>query len=113
RNVGDLDRLLELVVQAFVRRSSAARCSLMLVNQDGTEICVKKAVGMPSGTPWAPVPMGSGLAGHVAQRGLPLLVDDVEQLRGGAAQARPDVQSSYRTRSCLLLPLRAPRGVIG
>src|SRR5207247_88090 len=61
---------------------------------------------------WAPVPFGKGLAGRAAKTGLPLLVGDVDRLLIGspepAAGAKP-----YRTNSCLLLPMRASRGVLG
>jgi diguanylate cyclase (GGDEF)-like protein len=111
RSVGDLERLLEEVVQVFARRSGAERCSLMLVDEPRGELFVRKSFGLPQGPPRAPVPIGRGFAGHVAKTGLPLLVADVDHLR---AEVAPDsAPGDYRTRSCMLLPLRATRGVIG
>jgi diguanylate cyclase (GGDEF)-like protein len=111
RSVGDIDRLLDQVVQLFARRSGAERCSLMLVEESRGELHVRKAIGLPDATARPPVPVGRGFAGHVAKTGLPLLVGDVDGVR---AQVAPDsAPGGYRTNSCMLLPLRAARGVIG
>jgi diguanylate cyclase (GGDEF)-like protein len=111
RSVGDLERLLDQVVQVFARRSGAERCSIMLLDEPRAELTVRKALGLPDGPPRPPVPVGRGFAGHVAKTGLPLLVADVDHVR---AEVAPDsAPGAYRTRSCMLLPLRAARGVIG
>jgi diguanylate cyclase (GGDEF)-like protein len=111
RNVSDLERMLELVVQTFASRGRAARCSLMLLDESRSELYVRKSLGLPEGAPWAPVPVGKGFAGRVAKSGLPLLVADTEAMRGeNGFECRP---GAYRTRSCLVLPLRASRGILG
>jgi diguanylate cyclase (GGDEF)-like protein len=111
RCVGDLDRLLDQVLQVFAARSSAERCSLMLVDEPRGELHVRRAVGLPDDAPRTPVPMGQGLAGHVAKTGLPLLVADMDLVKAKLGAER--ASGPYSTRSCLILPLRAPRGVIG
>jgi len=108
RQIGDLDRALEEIVRAFVRRSSATRCSVLLLDEAHATIRVAKAVGLPDATERPPVAVGEGLAGRVAKTGAPLVAPDVNRLEGDGA-----TDASYRTRSCLLVPLRAPRGVIG
>jgi diguanylate cyclase (GGDEF)-like protein len=113
RSVSDLERLLEEVVRVFARRAAAQRCSLMLVDEARNELYVRKSLGLPDDTPPAPVPVGVGFAGHVAKTGVPLLVADVERLRRTTLPAPSPSPGHYRTRSCLILPLRGARGVLG
>ncbi len=114
RSVNDLDRALDEILRRFGRRTDATRRSILLVDDERRELHVRKAVGLPDAAPRAPVPLGSGLAGRAAKSGRPLLVADVEQFRAGLHERAPSPDSAtYRTRSCLLLPLRAARGVIG
>jgi diguanylate cyclase (GGDEF)-like protein len=97
----------------FARRATASRCSLMLVDDARNELYVRKSVGMPEDAAAIPVPVGRGLAGHVARTGVPLLVADIERLRRTTLPAPSPSQGAYRTRSCLILPLRGSRGVLG
>jgi diguanylate cyclase (GGDEF)-like protein len=114
RSVGDLDRALDQVLRCFERRSGATRCSLLLVDTAHGELTVAKSVGFPDAAPRPPVPVGRGPAGEVAKSGAPLLAADVAQLREFRdSRPRPSDAASYRTRSCLILPLRASRGVVG
>jgi len=114
RSVDDLDRVLEQVLRCFERRSGATRCSLLLVDEAHADLRLAKSVGLPDAAPRAPLPLGVGPAGRVAKTGTPLLAADVEQLSGfREGRARPADAASYRTRSCLLLPLKAFHGVVG
>jgi diguanylate cyclase (GGDEF)-like protein len=114
RSVADLDRVFDEIVDCFARRADATRCSLLLVDDAKGELRVARAAGFPDATTRPPVPIGKGLAGHVAKTGWPLLAADVEQLDEVRANRLPGADAAaYRTRSCLILPLSASRGVVG
>ena len=91
RNVNELDRLLELVVEVFARRSTADRCSLMLVDSAHEALHVRKSVGLPDARARPPVPLGKGFSGRVATTGMPLLVTNVALLprRRSGGERRP------------------------
>lgn len=112
RSVDDLERLLDQVVASFIRRSGARRCSVMLRDSTGgrDELYVRKAAGLPDPEAWDPVPVGSGISGHVARTGNPLLVRDLKETDLPAAAG---ARSDYRTESFLVLPLRGSEGVGG
>jgi diguanylate cyclase (GGDEF)-like protein len=118
RSIGELDRLLGLVLDLFVRRTDAERASLMLVDETGGELQVRKSIGLPASAANAKVAVGTGLAGHVAQSGAALVTSDVEEVRAALLPVLREPRGKgskrvYRTRSCLLLPLRGTRGVLG
>ncbi|MCE9635722.1 MAG: sensor domain-containing diguanylate cyclase [Planctomycetes bacterium] len=118
RAIDDVERLLDLAIAAFQRRSNADRCSILLYDRERVDLSVRRTTAprrdaADSGADTTLVP-ASGLAAHVARSGRPLLLSDV-------ATAPPDVlpllgdsvQRGYRTTSCLLLPLRGVEDVFG
>jgi diguanylate cyclase (GGDEF)-like protein len=114
RSIDDLDRLMEQVIQVFSRRSGATRCSLLLLDETRRELHLRRWTGLPESLVPVPVPVGSGLAGQVVRSGMPLLVADIGRLRGAPLRTGTGEDAvPYKTPSCLLLPLRAARGVIG
>jgi diguanylate cyclase (GGDEF)-like protein len=114
RDVGDFDHVLDEVVRRFAGRADAARCSLLLVDEERGDVGVAKAVGLPDGVARSRVPLGTGLAGSVAKTGSPLFVSDVDRLAAeGRVRTNPADAAGYRTKSCVVLPLRTSRGVIG
>ena len=61
----DLDRLLELILTAAARVVDADRCSLFIVDRERHELWTKIA----QGTGEIRIPLGTGIAGCVAQTG--------------------------------------------
>ena len=104
----DLDRLLELIVRAAARVVEADRCTLFLVDHERGELWSKVAQGV--GMKEIRFPMGRGIAGAVAQTNTSVNIPD--------AYADPrfnqnvDLQTGYRTRSILCIPMRSVVGEV-
>jgi HD-GYP domain-containing protein (c-di-GMP phosphodiesterase class II) len=104
----DLDRLLELILAAATRVVDADRSSIFIVDRDRQELWTRVAQGAGE----IHIPLGSGIAGHVAASGETVNIPD--------AYADPrfnrtvDQHTGYRTRSILAVPmLGASREVTG
>src|SRR4051812_6931733 len=95
----DLNQLLDLILSEAVKVVEADRCTLFLLNREGNELCSKVAHGTPSELR---VPLGSGIAGAVAQSGRSVnLQDAYSDLRFNPSY---DVASGYRTKTLLTVP---------
>jgi putative ABC transport system ATP-binding protein len=105
-----LESLLEQVLEAITARAAALlgadRATLFVVDRARGELWSKVAQGHAE----IRIPLGSGIAGHVAETGRPRNVAD--------AYADPrfdpevDRASGYRTGSLLSLPIRNSRGEV-
>lgn len=77
----DLDALLNTSLQLLAEITKAEHASIMLVEQDDSSLMVTRAVlGVPAAVnrnSYIRFPMGSGIAGWVAQHRTALIVDDV------------------------------------
>ena len=104
----DLDRLLQLIVQAASRVVEADRCSLFLLDRARSELWSKVAQGV--GTREIRFAVGKGIAGAVAQTNQSINIPD--------AYADPrfnrnvDKETGYRTKSILCVPMRSLEGEI-
>ncbi len=106
----DLDRLLPLIMGEVTKVMEADRSSLFLVDRERHEIWSKVAQGLEVRE--IRVKIGTGIAGHVAATGHTVHIPD--------AYADPrfdrttDLQTGYRTRSILAVPMvNKPGEVIG
>ncbi len=114
RAVGELERLFGVIVATFQRRADAERSSLLLLDRAAQSLVLQKAEPPREREAFAPIPLGSGLAGTVAASGRALLVrDDAELERAVDAIPGAARRDGYRTPSCLILPLHASEGVAG
>ena len=103
--------MLEQGLFVFTRKLGqlldAERASLFLVERETQTLLLRVAEDLPQDVE-VRIPMGSGIAGAVAKSGLTIRVDD--------AYADPrfnrevDVQSGFRTRSILCLPVKDRSG---
>lgn len=102
----DLDKLLALILDTAVQGVGADRGTLYLVGEDGKELCSKVLQGAELVE--IRLPVGTGLAGHVARTGESLSIPDVYQ----DPRFHPDVdrRTGYRTRSMLCMPLKDKDG---
>jgi HD-GYP domain-containing protein (c-di-GMP phosphodiesterase class II) len=102
----DLDRLLKLIVDAAARVVDADRCSLFLVDRERGQLWTKVA----QGTKEIRIPLGSGIAGAVAERGecisLPDAYDDTR------FNQTIDKETGYRTKAILCVPMRSLEGEV-
>jgi HD-GYP domain-containing protein (c-di-GMP phosphodiesterase class II) len=108
----DLDRLLELIVQEARSVVEADRVSLFLLDKDRNELWSKVAQGLTGQRREIRFPAGRGIVGECVSRG------DVINIPDAYADARfnrdVDVQTGYRTRTILCVPMRDHRGdVVG
>jgi putative methionine-R-sulfoxide reductase with GAF domain len=100
----DLDRLLERIVDASARVVHADRGSLYLADWDGYYIISRVA----QRTQAIRMPIGTGIAGRVAETGMAVRVDDAYD----CPYFNPDVDrlSGYHTMSVLCVPMVSALG---
>jgi adenylate cyclase len=107
-SVLELDELLKKIVTSTSEVMNAERASLFLVDPKTGELWSKVAQGM--GSTEIRVPIGVGIAGHVALTGETINIEDAYlDLR---FNPEIDKRSGYRTRSVLCMPLRNESGAI-
>lgn len=101
-----LDALLDLILAESIKTVDADRGSLFIIDRDRTHLLSKIALGERE---MIRMPMGRGIAGHVAETGRPLNIPD--------AYADPrfnptvDKTTGYHTHSILCVPMLGSRGV--
>lgn len=95
----DLDRLLDLIVNSVADLVQADRASLFIVDHETNELWTHTAQG--SGI--IRLPIGSGIAGSVAQNGTTINIADAQ--RDERFNNENDKRSGYHTRSILCMPL--------
>ena len=105
----DLDALLQLVVEETARVAGADRCTLFLVDRERGTLYPKIAQGVREGEAIR-VPLGVGIAGHVAKTGEVLNLADA--YRDPRFNPAVDQATGYRTLSLLCVPLRHPDGAV-
>lgn len=104
-----LDPLLDQIVAAATRVADAERCSLFLVSRDRRELWSKVAQGTRR---VIRLPMGAGIAGHVAETGRVLNIPDA--YADARFNREVDVSTGFVTRSILCVPMCArDRQVVG
>jgi CheY-like chemotaxis protein len=102
----DLDQLLGQVVHTARRETSADRVSLMLLDQATGELTIEAAVGLHLDVvAQAKQKVGKGIAGWVAKRGEPLLLDDKSPLDPQIREAMNNDEVS----SALSVPLKVKK----
>lgn len=106
----DLDGLLQLILLAAARMVEAERCSLFLVDRDSGQLWTKIAHGFDLGSEIR-VPLGVGIAGHVAQSGQVVRLEDAYDDPHFSSEV--DRRTGYRTRTLLCVPMKNMHGVIG
>jgi putative ABC transport system ATP-binding protein len=105
--------MLEQALRAFTRRVGellrAERASLFLVDRDAQQLVLRVAQDLPRGEE-VRIPLGTGIAGAAATSGSAVNVPDAyEDPRFNRAV---DLQTGFRTRSVLCLPLLDSRGEV-
>jgi len=101
----DIETLLPLILKEATRVVEAERCSLFILDRDKNELWSRIAQGA---TQEIRVPVGSGIAGAVAQTG------QVVNIRDAYEDARFnrsfDASNNFRTKAILCVPMRDARG---
>ncbi|NOZ20562.1 MAG: SpoIIE family protein phosphatase [Planctomycetes bacterium] len=104
----DLRALMDLIVSETTKVMGADRSSLYLVDEGNQELFTWIAEGLQDKQ--IRVPIGEGIAGHVAKTRKPLNVEDA--YRCPHFDQEWDKKTGYRTRSVLCLPLFTHDGTI-
>ena len=105
-SVLDLQELLKKMVQEISRVLSSKGCIIRLL--ENGKLSVKSYFGIPGGSE-AEIELsaGDGIAGWVAEKGLPLLVQDISQLP-------PEMKApALDAKSVICVPLKVGEAVIG
>jgi putative nucleotidyltransferase with HDIG domain len=107
-SVTDLDSLLQLMAEATRELLAADRATIFIVDRERGELWSRVALG----TGEIRIPIGTGIAGTVAETG------ETINIRDAYADPRfnpePDQQSGYQTKSLLTFPMTGQEGrVIG
>ncbi len=104
----DPDALYESIVDVSSKMVDAEKVSLMLPEEDRTELFIKAVRGINKVIAKnIRVKVGEGIAGKVYQKGEPLMVSDIE--KNLSTKTRPN----YKTNSFVSIPLRIGDETIG
>ncbi|HET9451345.1 MAG TPA: HD domain-containing phosphohydrolase [Aggregicoccus sp.] len=101
----DLELLLPLILFEATKVVEADRCSLFILDRERNELWSKVAQGSKSEIR---LPVGSGIAGAVAETGAVLNIPDAYE--DERFNRTFDIQSGYRTTAILAVPMRDANG---
>jgi len=100
----DLDEVLTLVMERINAVLRVEAGSLLLIDDETGELVFKIALGEKAeGVKPFRLPMGQGIAGHVAQSGEPLMISDAQKDRRHYRAV--DVTTDFLTKSMLCVPM--------
>ncbi len=106
----DSDEILKMIVDKAVGIMKAKIGSLMVIDEKSNELVIKYAIGLDEETVRnTRVRIGEQVAGWVAEKGVPLLVEDVERDERFRLKNNP----KYETKSLLSVPVFIKDKVIG
>lgn len=107
----ELDRLLEKIVLSIAAVMGVEIVSIMLVEKETNEMTIRAATGLPDEiVKTTRQKVGTGIAGWVAEKGEPLLINDVEK---DARFNKLVSDAKYKTKSLLSVPLVSKGGILG
>jgi K+-sensing histidine kinase KdpD len=107
---GEVHEMLTLIVRMIAELLSAKIVSLMLVDQTRSELFIKVSYGLDKKiVEHTRVKIGEGIAGTVAETGMPLLIDNIERNDVYTSQNNPQ----YETMSLLSAPVTLDGVIVG
>src|SRR5579872_1246028 len=108
----DVDALLKRIGQSAEQMFLCEASSILLLDEDKSHLFFKVATGEKGGLVGRyRVKVGDGLAGWVAEKREPLLINDVSADKRFTAQV--DQVSGFKTRSILCVPMIAAGDLVG
>lgn len=111
--VSDLDLLLKKISAAAERLTQSEASAVMLLNDTKDQLYFKTAGGEKGGfMKTVRIPVGTGVAGWVAQHGEPVMIEDVSKDPRFSATLT-DNKSGFTTRSILCVPMTVSGELIG
>jgi GAF domain-containing protein len=107
----NLDEVLEKIIARVTYCIEAELGSVMLIDEDTKELYVAAAAGIPEDVMKSVrVSVGQGISGWVAEKGEPLLVEDIES---DDRFNKKKSDSKYNTKSLISTPLVKRGNIIG
>lgn len=108
--IHSLDQLVDFIVAKTGEILSARRCSLMLLDEKNSELCIRGAIGLPEElVANTRVKLGAPVAGMVASDGQAVLVPNIEYDQRFKRAGLP----GYSSRSFISAPIKVNNKVIG
>lgn len=108
----DEEQILENIMFLIEKYLQVDRCSLMIIDEDRKYLRIKKAFGINDlDINKSKVPLGVGIAGHVAMGTRPLLIKDIATEKNLVSLVKQ--RANFRTNSLLSVPLVSQGEVIG
>ena len=101
-----LDNLLGLIMESVTKVMDADRSTLYLIDVEHQQIWSRVA----QGTSEIRIPIGQGIAGHVAKTGDTVNIPDA--YKDDRFNSDFDMKTGYRTKSILCMPIYDPKGNI-
>jgi len=113
-SAGTLQEVLDGIVRHTTRLLACRRGSLLLREPGSRLLRMHAAVGIPDKVVRkSRAEIGEGLAGRCAERGVPLLVADIEAIRPRVPGMDPRSDDDYRSKSAICVPLKLRGEVLG
>jgi len=110
RTITNLNRLIDFIIEQASLILESERCSLMLLDEDTGELCIRGAIGLRDDViKESKLSLGEGIAGLVAEEGKPLLVKVINEDKRIGRKNAP----SYRSQSFLSVPIKLDQKLIG
>ena len=108
--IHNINNLADFIVLKAATILRAEKCSLMLVDEDANELCIRGAYGLTEeAITHSRSKLGEGIAGMVAQDGRSVLVKNIEYDR----KFRRKNRENYKGRSFMSAPVKLKNRVIG
>lgn len=104
----DLSSLLGLIMEEATKTMHADRSTLYLVDRERNELV--SFIAQQSGIKEIRLPMGMGIAGHVAETGKTVNIEDA--YKNTLFNKETDIQTGYTTRTVLCVPMKNREGEI-
>jgi len=106
----ELPELLAQIINLATTVIGAATGSIMLLDRDRNELRIQAGLGVDRQVMDNTVlPLGSSIAGYVAQSGKPVMVEDIEK----DERFKRTAKDHYQSKSFLCVPLRVKNEILG
>jgi signal transduction histidine kinase/DNA-binding response OmpR family regulator len=106
----DLGILLDKIVSLATEVIGAKTGSIMLIQRPEDILTIKSAIGLdPKIIEQTKLELGKSIAGYVAEKGLPLIIQDIEK----DEKFKRLSKKHYATKSLLCVPLKIKENVLG
>lgn len=106
----EIKELLDKILQLAATVTQSELGSIMLIDPSGKYLTISASIGLEKSiAQTVKLPIGSSIAGHVAQSGEPLIISDVEK----DERFQRINKERYSSSSLLSVPLKVPDKILG